>query len=123
MDKIRQLALLSVCRGCAFAGLGIVTLMVGMSYNPVLMIQTGAISLTIAAIVLRLLALAAPHRNPKRTEVWIMLDPRDAPPPEVAQQIIGGALAEIHTLFSRWTLVVGLALWALSVVLRLAGVA
>lgn len=119
MDKIRSLALVSVARACGFAGLAIVTLMVGLSYDPVLMIRAGAISLTIGAAVLRLFALAAPHRNPRRTEVWIMLDPADAPPPEVACQVINRTLAEIYNLFSRWTFKAGLLLWLLSLALRL----
>lgn len=119
MDRIRHLALLSISRGCAFAGIAIVTLMVGLSYDPVMMTQAGAISLTIAAVVLRLFAMAAPRRNPRRTEIWIMLDPGDVPPADVAQRVIGKALAEIYLLFSRWTLVSGLTLWGLSILLRL----
>jgi hypothetical protein len=119
VDKIRALAMVSVGRGCGFAGLATVTLMVGLSYDPVLMTQVGAISLSIAAAILRLFALAAPHRNPRRTEVWTMLDPVDAPPPEIARQVINRALAETYNLFFRWTLAIGLALWVLSVGLRL----
>lgn len=118
VEKIRALALVSVGRGCGFAGLAIVTLMVGLSYDPVLMIQAGAVSFTLGAAVLRLFALAAPYRNPRRTEVWVMLEPGDAPPPDVARQVINRTLTEVYAQFSRWTLMTGLGLWILSLLLR-----
>ena len=121
MENIRRLAMISVARGCGFAALAIVTTMLGLSFDLLLMTRTGAVLFTIAAVVLQFLAWLAPTRNPKRTEVWAMLDPQDAPPPAVARQVIGGILAETHGKFARWAFAGGLALWLTSAALRLVG--
>lgn len=121
MDQIRRLAFISVARGCGFAALAIFTMMIGVSFDLLLMAQAGAVLLAFSATVLQLRAVTAPSRNAKRTEVWIMLDPKDAPPPAVAQQVIGGVLAETYGAFARWALIGGVAMWAMSAVLRLAG--
>lgn len=73
MDRIEYLAHLSVWRGCAFAWLGIATVMFGLSFDAVLCLRSGAILTGLMAAALALSASRAPHRNHKATEVWAML--------------------------------------------------
>lgn len=87
-DKIEQAAELSVARGTGFAGLGIVTMMVGLITVPYQALQIGGIFALIVSLVLVAKAVLA-HMTPyKRTEVWLLLDPADRPVPSVAQRMI-----------------------------------
>lgn len=92
MDRIQYLANLSVRRGCGFAGLAIFTAMFGMAGDPTLSVRIGAALVTLTGLVLAFLAWRAPHRDYRRTELWIMLDKgRDLPPgypPEVICQVL-----------------------------------
>ena len=121
MENIRRLAMISVGRGCGFAALAIIVTMLGVSFDLLLMARSGAIMFAFVAALLQFLAWIAPSRNPKRTELWIMLDPKDAPPPAVAQQVIGGVLAETYSRFARWAFIGGVIFWLMTGVLRLAG--
>lgn len=119
MDKIRQLAYVSVGRACGFAVLAIFTIMVGLSFDPALSAKSGAVMFAIAATVLWFFARTAPHRNPRRTELWCMLDADEQPPPAIAQRVVGAALAEAYRRFTVWALLAGTGLWLLSLALRL----
>ena len=74
-----------------------------------------------APAILRLKALRAPQRPYKRTEVWLLLEPRPDWPAEVAQQLIGGALQRTPERFARPILIVALALWGASLALTALG--
>jgi hypothetical protein len=73
MDRIEYLAHVSVWRGCAFGWLAIATMMLGLSFDPVLCFRSGAILAGLMAAALALSAVRAPSRNHKATEVWAML--------------------------------------------------
>ncbi len=114
MDRIRELAWLSVSRACGFALMAIFTVMVALSFEPVLAAKSGALLFLIAAVALWMLARLAPTRNPRRTEVWYMLDPHEQPDAVAAQRVIGTILAEIYRGFAQWALAAGVALWLVS---------
>ena len=52
MERLREVALASIGKGCAFAALGIFCMMLGLSFDPLLMVQTGgALTLGLAAVL------------------------------------------------------------------------
>lgn len=114
MDRIRELAWLSVSRACAFALMAIFTVMVALSFDPVMAAESGAILFLITAVALWMLARLAPTRNPRGTEVWYMLDPHEQPAAVAAQRVIGTILAEIYRRFAQWALAAGVAVWLVS---------
>jgi hypothetical protein len=85
MDRIEYLADLTVKRGCGFALLAIATVMLGLSYDLVLCLKSGAILEALHGSVLGVFAYQAPKRNHRSTELWVLLNkgedlPRNYPP-------------------------------------------
>lgn len=81
MDRIEYLADLIVRRGCGFALLAVVTVMLGLSYDLLLCLKSGAILEALHGSVLGLFAYNAPRWNHKSTELWSLLNKgADLPP-------------------------------------------
>ncbi len=104
MDRIRYFAELSVLRALGFAGLGLATLLLGLSFDPLLALRTAAVVLGIVGLVLVLKALNASHRNYRRTELWILLGREIEFPEHRAQQILGGVLKDTYARYARLVL-------------------
>ena len=51
MDRIRYFAELSVLRALGFTGLGVMTLMLGLSFDPRLALRTGALLAWIMSLI------------------------------------------------------------------------
>ncbi|WP_181706986.1 hypothetical protein [Chthonobacter rhizosphaerae] len=100
MDRLRRAAFETVARGTGFAGLAIVCILVGLSWNPPLAAKTGGILTLIAAATLTAKGHAAPTRDHRRTETWMMLEESERPPAAVAQQVTGTALQEAYYTFA-----------------------
>jgi hypothetical protein len=100
MERVSQLALLSVSRGVGFAALAIGTLMVGLSSDLLTCLRAGGILTLITSTLLFMFGLQAPSRNYKQTEVWIMLNPDERPSAAVAQNMIGDALKRTYLNFA-----------------------
>lgn len=98
--RVRELALVSVSRGCGFAGLAIICFMIGLAGYPDVAMRIGAILMMGTAACLVVKADVALRRPYKRTELWVLLPPSERPPAEFAQQLIGGALREIYRRFA-----------------------
>ena len=120
MEKIHNLALISVGRGVGFAALAIAVFMVGMSADPLACFQAGGILSLITCMTLVMKGLRAPHHNYKHTEVWIMLNPDERPSAAVAQNMIGDALKRTYLNFALHSAFVAGGLLFLSVMLRAA---
>ena len=88
MDRLDQLATISVARGVAFAGLGIVCMMIGFAGHLPAFLKAGGIGFLLVAAVLILKAGTAEKTDYKRTELWLMLAENERPPGEVAQRLI-----------------------------------
>ncbi len=73
MDILQTLADISIRRACGFAALGIGTVMLSLSFDLELALRSGATLTTIAGAVAWLLAVIAPQRDIRRTELWSML--------------------------------------------------
>ncbi|MFM9841422.1 MAG: hypothetical protein ACKVOI_00485 [Dongiaceae bacterium] len=104
MEKIRQIAVLSVRRACGFGALGIAMIMWGLIYDPVLAFQSGAVLTAIVAVILYYRAMQAPQRDHTQTEVWLLLDKELRPPPDYARRIVNSTLCDVYHQHARWAI-------------------
>lgn len=88
VERLNQLATLSVARGVAFAGLGIVCTMIGFAGHLPAFLKAGGVGFLLVTAVLILKAQTAPKTRYKQTELWLMLEEKERPPGEVAQRLI-----------------------------------
>ena len=119
MDEMRRVAFECVGRAFAFALLAIGVTMIGLSFNLRLAFQTGAVLFGLTGAILMLLALRAPSRHYKRTEVWLWLAPEHRPPESHAQWATGLVLQETYNRFASHAWLVAAVLAALAVLLSL----
>jgi len=122
IERIEELAEVSVARGCGFAALAIVCVMVGLADQMHLSCKVGGILTLLACLVLAIRGLAATSKPYKRTEVWVMLNAVDRPQPAVAQQLIGNILRGVYLRFALHAAIVSLILLCVSQLLQLFGV-
>ena len=85
--RVRELALLSVSRGCGFAGLAIICFMVGLAGYPEVAMESGAFLMMATAATLVVKADHAVARPYQRTELWILLAHEERPA-EVAELVL-----------------------------------
>ncbi|MEZ5667044.1 MAG: hypothetical protein R3F55_06365 [Alphaproteobacteria bacterium] len=119
MDTIPRLALISVSRACGFVGLGIMCVMVGLSFDPYLCAKSGAILFSILALVLRYRAMRAHRMNHRNTEVWVMLDTDDLPRGDYAARLVANAYRDAFLRCGDYVLWIAGALWAIAMALWL----
>jgi hypothetical protein len=120
VDRIRDLAVLSVRRACGFAVIAICTVMAGLLYDPLLAIRVGAFLTTGGLAVLLYKAHEAPRRDHRKTELWLLLG-RDAGMPEaVAGKVINNTLRDVYIEHARYAATLALVLWAATLLGRLA---
>ena len=111
MEKLRRAAFLSIGRAVGFAGLAIVTVMVGLSFDPVMALRSGGTLILLLLAALLLKAHRAAFINHRRTEAWLLLDNSDRPDERYAGQVLTGALREAYLRFARWTAGVAALIW------------
>lgn len=119
MDQIQHLAMVSVARACGFAGLGIMTVMIGLCYDPYLCAKSGAILVSLLAVVLHYRAMRAHRLDYRHSEVWIMLDADDMPPKAYAARLVRSAYHAAFIRFGGYAMTIALLLWAIAFVLWL----
>lgn len=119
MDRFEQLAEQSILRGVGFAGLGIVTVMTGLAYDPARCFLSGACLAVMTATVLAFKGWHAPTRPIRDTELWIMVDGNFGMPREAAQQQVGLMLRRLYLRFAQVAFGFGAAFWAVSIGIRL----
>lgn len=100
MQKLEELAFISIGRGCGFAALAIATFMAAFVTNTPYMFKIGGVLCLLTASILILKAIKAPSHPYKRTEVWIMLEPEDRPPQALAQGLVGNTLRRMYYRFA-----------------------
>jgi hypothetical protein len=113
----------SVARGVGFAALGIALTIAGLAGDPAMALHTGAALTLMLWAILRLKAVRAPRAPYRRTEVWLLLEPRPARSPEIAQRLIGDALKATLERYARFVLLAAVGLWLASLALPLFGLA
>jgi len=117
MTAVEQSAYISVGRACGFAGLGILSFMVGLSFDPEISAKSGGGLLLLMTAILIFRALTAPSRPYKHTETWLMLDDADRPSPGAAQQVIGQTLRRVYLWFAQCSAGAAALLWAVATIL------
>jgi hypothetical protein len=89
MDRIEYLADVIVRRGCGFALLAICMVMLGLSYDLLLCLKSGAVLQALHGSVLGLFAYNAPRWNHRSTELWVLLNKgADLPPNYPPEQLL-----------------------------------
>jgi hypothetical protein len=73
MDTIRELADHAIRRGLGFAALAVGLTVLALAFEPVMALRTGAVLTAAVWAFLWLSALRAPHRDIRRTELWVLL--------------------------------------------------
>ncbi|MDH3740684.1 MAG: hypothetical protein OER56_03715 [Hyphomicrobiales bacterium] len=121
MEAIENAAYVSVGRASAFAGLGIVCIMFGLAFDPVLATRTGGGLCLMVGLILAAFGWRARYRSYKRTELWLILDKKERPPAGIAQKVIAGALREAYLWFAQQAALIALVLLATAVGLKLMG--
>jgi hypothetical protein len=116
VERIRQLAVFSVRRGCGFAALAICTTMFALIEQPALAFRTGAVLCCLAAVILFWRARHARTRDHRDTEVWMLLG-RDAGLPDAqAGRVINAVLSEVYMWHAEGAAAVAFGLWLTSLV-------
>jgi hypothetical protein len=115
MERLRQVAFVSVGRAVAFASLGIFTVMVGLSFDPVLALRSGGVLLLILLAGLLLKAQQVARADYRRTEAWLLLDRSERPDEQTAGHLTV-ALREACIWFARWTAGAATLVWGFAIV-------
>ncbi len=100
--RIRLLAEISTARGCGFAGLAILCLMVGLSGNIAATLKAGGYCALLVMAVLLLMAQRAPSKPYRRTELWLMLSEAERPPEPLAQRMLAGIRQAVFLRFAAY---------------------
>ena len=120
---MRKVAFTSVARGCGFAMLAVLCVMVGLSFDPDGMFQAGGTLTLIMTLVLILRARQAQETDYKHTEMWLMLPDDFRPPERYAQWATATVMREAYFTFARYTALISIVMWLMALVIRLAELA
>lgn len=113
MDRIRHFADISIRRACGFGFIAIVTAMVGMAWDVPLAVKSGAILVSFMASVLWWKAHAAPTKNYRDTEVFLLMNSRHDFPEARAQQVFGNVLRECYLRHATYVATFAVSLWVI----------
>ena len=121
LDRLDQLAILSVARGVGFASLAVLCVMIAFAGHPAALLKAGGIGALLVTAVLMLKAHGASKLAYRRTEVWLMLEAHERPPDAYAQRLIASARRKALLRFALAAASVGASFLGASVLARLAG--
>ncbi|MCK6452038.1 MAG: hypothetical protein L6R19_14470 [Alphaproteobacteria bacterium] len=121
LDRIRELADISIRRGCGFGLIAIGTASVGASFDAFVAVKLAAICASAMVAILFIKAMQAPTRPYRHTEVWIMLERRHGLPEQRAQQVFGSILRERYMWHATVTATGAGILWFATIALVLFG--
>ena len=110
MDRIEYLADMIVRRGCGFALLAIGMVMLGLSYDLLLCLKSGAVLQALHGSVLGLFAYNAPRWNHRSTELWVLLNKGADLPPNYPPEQLLEVLRKTYLRYAEMAGVVTLAL-------------
>lgn len=123
MDRLDAFADISIRRACAFVGLGAATVMLSLSFDPVLALRTGADIAALLAVGLAFSAWRTPRRNMRHTEVYAMLRGAGVPPNWLSAEVNRTQIATVLRARLAWhaerVAVTAVALWAIALLLWL----
>jgi len=125
MDSLPNLADFSIRRACAFAALGIGTVMLALSFDLVLALRCGGALTGLLSLALAANAWRAHRKDMRRTELWSLLAGRVGErvhrlPRAEAQALLAGVLRERLLWHADRFAVVALAIWVPAFLVSLA---
>ena len=120
---MRKVAFTSVARGCGFAMLAVLCVMVGLSFYPRGMFQAGGILTLLIVLVLVLKARQALAMDYKRTEMWLMLPDDFRPPERYAQWAAATVMRDAYFTFAQYTALISIVMWLIALAIGLSGLA
>ena len=123
MEEMRKVAFASVARACGFGMLAIVSVMMGLLYDPRLVFQTGGILTLIMTFILILKARYALTQNYKKTEMWLYIEKDFRPPEAYAQWAASTVMRDAYFSFAMYTALISIAMWVTALLMGLSGVA
>lgn len=118
MDKIRKTAFLCTGRAVMFGAFAIVCVMLSFSFDPAMALHAGALLGLVMAEILILKAFFVSWQNPRRTEVWLHLDPDSRPAGDPARSVFAGVLRDVYAGFARHVFTAACWLFAAAMALR-----
>jgi len=121
MKAIETAALISVGRACGFAGLAILCVMLGLSFEPVLATRAGGVMGLGLAAILAVFGMLAQGRAYQETETWLILPKEERPPAAIAQELIGKTLRETYFWFAERAMMGAMILLGASLIFKLLG--
>jgi hypothetical protein len=121
MERMRRIAFQTVQRACLFGALAIFCLMVGLSYELRLAFKAGGTTTILMTGILIYKAHEARTKPYRKTEMWLYMPKHYRPPDDYAQWASATVLRETYLNFALWTSAVAVAMWAIALVLSLAG--
>jgi len=121
LEIVRRCAEVSVLRGLGFALLAAGCLVLSFAFDLRLALEVAATCSLLIGVILLIQALRAPTRDYRKTETWILVRKRIDLPPERRQQAIGSILQGLYRHYSQRMIASAVAIWLVSVAVRLAG--
>ena len=118
LDRIEQMAQVSVGRACGFAALASFTFSVGIATEMSVALKSAGILSLLTCMVLLLKSMLAPRRFYKHTELWLMLEPNERPHAVIAQQVISTVLRETFLRFALASAGIAVALLGLGLLIN-----
>lgn len=120
MERLDAFTDISIRRACAFVGLAAVTVMISLSFDPVLAFRTGADIAAVLAAGLAFSAWRVPRRNIRHSEVYAMLRGAGVPPNWLSAEVNRTHIAAVLRARLGWhadrVAVTAVMLWALALV-------
>lgn len=119
MHQLDAIADHGIRRACGFAGLGIATTMLALTFDITLALRTGGTLMALVCLVMLIAGYTAPRRDMRRTEVWHALQGTEAAatrllPRDQAQRLIAGVLRARLLWHAERVGMGALALWLLA---------
>jgi hypothetical protein len=121
VDRIQVAAELSIGRAVGFGALAIVTVVLGLIFDPVLALKTGGALTLLMAAVIQLKAERARFQPYRSTELWLILDKRLGLPDDHAQRIVSAVLRRVYHRYAQSSVAVAVGLWLLGIGFQLIG--
>jgi len=118
MERLDAFADISIRRACAFVGLAAATVMISLSFDPVLAFRSGADIAALLAAGLAFSAWRAPRRNIRHTEVYAMLRGAGVPGNWLSAEVNRTQIASVLRARLAWhaerVAITAVTLWALA---------
>lgn len=121
MDRIQAAAEISIGRAVGFGALAIVTVVLGLIFDPALALKTGGGLTLLMAAIIQLKAERARSQPYRSTEVWLILDKHLDLPDDHAQRMVSAALRSVYDRYAQASVAVAVGLWLLGLAYQLIG--